>query len=106
MLYIMPFLPVPPKIVWISRSREAEHGSNVTLGCIATGLPTPRVVWKKDGRILLESHMTANITLFNISEVDGGNYVCSAINSVENDTKTTAIHVEGWLVGLDGFQFS
>ena len=95
-LDILSFLIVAPKIVWISRSREAEHGSNVTLACTATGLPTPRVVWKKDGRVLLQSHMTANITVFDISEVDGGTYVCSAINVVKNDTKATAIHVEGW----------
>lgn len=81
--------------MWISPHQKADLGSNVTLGCTATGRPTPRVVWKHNGRVLLERPATANITVFSISREDGGSYECSAINIVASDTKTTAINVEG-----------
>jgi len=86
---------VPSRIVWMSPNQKAALGSNVTLGCTATGRPTPTVVWKKDGRVLLEKQRSANITLFSISREDGGSYECSAINIVKNDTRITAINVEG-----------
>ena len=68
----------------------------MTLGCVATGRPTPRVVWKHNGRVLLDSRVTGNITVFNISGDDSGRYECSAINVASNDTRTTSINVEGW----------
>lgn len=39
---------------------------------------------------------TGNITLVNISSVDGGSYECSAINIVANDTRMTQLNVIGW----------
>jgi len=79
----------------MSPNQKAALGSNVTLRCTATGRPTPAVVWKKDGRVLLEKQRSANITLFSISREDGGTYECSAINIVKNDTRITAVNVEG-----------
>ncbi|KAL9964706.1 hypothetical protein ACROYT_G028382 [Oculina patagonica] len=87
---------VPPRILWISPNQTAELGNEVTLSCIVTGLPTPRVVWKKDNKVLLDSQSTRNITLHNISPADGGSYECSAINIVANDTKTTVLNVIGF----------
>ena len=67
----------------------------MTLGCAATGRPTPRVVWKKDGHVLLEGLASANITIFSLTSADGGSYDCSAVNIVANDTQTTAVNVKG-----------
>jgi len=87
---------VPPRILWISPSQTAELGKEVTLVCTVTGRPTPRVVWKKNGIVLQDSVSTGNITLINISSVDGGSYECSAINIVANDTRMTQFNVIGW----------
>ena len=81
--------------MWISPSQRANLGDKVTLSCTATGRPTPRVVWKKNGQVLLEKETTANLTISSISQADGGIYECSAINIVANDTRTTAINIEG-----------
>ena len=90
------FLSVSPRILWISPNQTAELGNDVTLACVVTGLPTPRVVWKKDNKVLLDSQSARNITLVNISPADGGSYECSAINIVANDTRTTVLNVIGW----------
>lgn len=88
--------PVPPKILWISPNQTAELGNDVTLACTAIGRPTPRAVWKKNGRILLDSQSTGNITIFNITQADGGSYECSVFNIVANDTRTTVLNIVGW----------
>lgn len=87
--------PVSSRITWISANQTADLDGRVTLGCTAIGRPTPRVMWKKDGRILLENQATANITL-NIAKEHHGIFECSAVNIVGNDTKTTAVDVQGW----------
>lgn len=86
---------VKTTIVWTSPSQKAQLGANVTLGCTATGRPTPRVTWKKDGRILLEGQASANITLSSISPADSGSYECLAANIVSNDIWTVVLYVEG-----------
>ena len=87
--------PAKSTIVWISPEQKADLGDNATLRCVATGRPTPRVVWKKDGRVLLEGQETVSITIDSISREDGGSYECWAVNSLANETRTTAINVEG-----------
>lgn len=94
--YVHVFSSVPPRILWISPSQTAELGKEVTLVCTVTGRPTPRVVWKKNGIVLQDSVSTGNITLVNISSVDGGSYECSAINIVANDTRMKQLNVIGW----------
>lgn len=93
--FLFSLFSVKSKIVWISPAQTAELGGHVTLGCAATGRPTPRVVWKKDGHVLLEGVASANITIFSLTSADGGSYDCSAINIVANDTQTTAVNVKG-----------
>ena len=90
-----PFFSVPSRIVWISTNQTADLGGKVTLGCTATGRPSPRVVWKRNGRIVLENYATANLTISSISPADRGIYECSAINTVVNDTKSIVVNVEG-----------
>ena len=84
--------------MWISTDQIADLGSKVTLECTATGRPTPRVVWKRNGGIVLENYATAKITMSSISRADRGIYECSAINIVANDTKIIVVNVEGWKI--------
>lgn len=86
---------VKPEIVWISPSRKAKLGESVILGCTATGLPIPHVVWQKDGRVLLQGQGYANITISSISPADGGTYQCSAVNVVSDHTLAIVLQVEG-----------
>ncbi|KAJ7371578.1 hypothetical protein OS493_024253 [Desmophyllum pertusum] len=87
---------VPPRILWISPNQTAELGTGVTLTCTVIGRPTPRIVWKKNGTVLLDSQSTGNITIFNITQADGGSYECSVFNIVANDTRTTVLNVVGF----------
>ena len=82
--------------MWISPNRTAELGSEVTLVCTVIGLPTPRVIWKKNGRVLSGSQVTGNVTLLNISLSDIGSYECWAANDVGTDTRATVLDVLGW----------
>ena len=83
------------RITWISANQTVDLDGSVTLGCTAIGRPTPRVMWKKEGRILFENQANANITL-NIAKEYHGIFECCAVNIVGNDTKTTAVDVRGW----------
>ena len=67
----------------------------MTLICVATGRPTPRVMWKKNARVLLEGQSSVNITIPNILQENGGVYECLATNKLANDVETTAINIEG-----------
>ena len=90
------FFSVPPSILWISPNHTTELDNDITLVCTVIGRPTPRVVWKKNGRVLQDSQITGNFTLINISPADAGSYECSAINIVASDTRTTLLNVVGW----------
>ena len=48
MLYLMPLIPDPPRIVNISNV-QVKEGEDVEIRCVATGLPLPTVEWRKDG---------------------------------------------------------
>ena len=87
--------PVPSRIVSISPSQGAKLGCTVTLICIATGRPTPRVMWKKNDRVLLEGQSSVNITISNILQANGGVYECFATNILANDMEITTINIEG-----------
>ncbi|XP_053717703.1 neuronal cell adhesion molecule a isoform X1 [Synchiropus splendidus] len=68
-----------------SSSVTVLRGETLQLQCIAEGLPTPEVSWKKDGSELPTSRLTFSsfkktLKISEVTEADGGDYRCSASN--------------------------
>ena len=65
-----------------------EEGQNVTLVCQATGQPTPTVTWRKAvGHMSMERSRVLNgrLEITNVTKTDGGDYICSAKNILNED---------------------
>jgi len=73
-----------------------EEGQNVSLVCQATGQPTPTVTWRKAFSQLSKEKSTVvdgNLTILNITKVDGGAYACVAKNILGEDSAVAQIMV-------------
>ncbi|KFM72774.1 Down syndrome cell adhesion molecule-like protein Dscam2, partial [Stegodyphus mimosarum] len=86
---------VPPTIISVFPEQTAHPGESISLKCISTGNPAPRVTWYLDGivigrtgRITLSDYVTDHghvVSFFNITEIrveDGGEYKCQVSNDV------------------------
>lgn len=82
--------------------KERKSGQNVTFNCTADGLPRPKIVWRKDGQLIIEGRkrkistsqeiegfrnisdiqqITSTLKITNlIRGVDNGSYSCRADN--------------------------
>ena len=70
-----------------------EEGQNVSLQCKATGLPLPRVTWRKAFSKLpvkRSSIVNGNLSIRSITKADSGTYACSAKNLL-GDASTVAV---------------
>jgi len=69
--------------------------SNVTVECMAKGIPPPSLSWRKDGDIL-ENTSAANILhLRGVTLEDAGRYTCTADNFVGSDSQSAVLSVRG-----------
>ncbi|KAE8292435.1 Hemicentin-1 [Larimichthys crocea] len=80
---------------------SAPVGEELTLVCRATGIPTPRLSWLKDG-VTLEGSDTRHIavtpdgstlTLLRLSPEDSGTYTCSAASPAGQESKIYTLFV-------------
>ncbi|XP_077585794.1 neurofascin isoform X2 [Stigmatopora nigra] len=81
-------------------------GEELLLECIAAGVPTPRITWKKDGYDLL---LTPRMKIKNFSKMiqipkatfeDAGEYICTATNKISYIQHTLTVMVKAapfWL---------
>uniref|UniRef100_A0A493TWE9 Hemicentin-1 n=1 Tax=Anas platyrhynchos platyrhynchos TaxID=8840 RepID=A0A493TWE9_ANAPP len=91
---------IPPKI----RSTEVEYtvmeGSRAVLTCVADGIPTPTINWKKDNTLLTErvgkykAMPDGDLILDNVIPEDSGNYTCIANNAAGEETHTVTLIVQ------------
>uniref|UniRef100_A0AAY4AU35 Brother of CDO n=1 Tax=Denticeps clupeoides TaxID=299321 RepID=A0AAY4AU35_9TELE len=69
-----------------SRSIMVTKGQRLVLECVASGIPTPQVIWAKDGLDLRFHNNTrfllSNLLIDTASEGDSGIYVCQADNGI------------------------
>lgn len=80
---------------------------NITLQCQTIGIPTPLILWLKDGQLLAQSDATiiynttsdttANSTLIitNVTNTDDGVYICEASNKVGTNRIQFNVTVSG-----------
>uniref|UniRef100_A0A663M826 Hemicentin 1 n=1 Tax=Athene cunicularia TaxID=194338 RepID=A0A663M826_ATHCN len=88
---------VPPKI----RSTEAQYtvteDSQAILSCLADGIPTPTINWKKDNTLLTEVvgkyRAVPDGDLILDNPEDSGSYTCVANNAAGEDTHTVTLIV-------------
>ena len=68
-------------------------GQTVTLKCVADGVPTPTLTWKKpDGTELKQVTALENIAVVVLGNQDFGQYRCRANNAVgAADTQTVQV---------------
>lgn len=50
------FCAVPPNIKSGPQSLVIHLNTSAVLECLAEGVPTPRITWRKDGAVLSASH--------------------------------------------------
>ncbi|XP_075792870.1 hemicentin-1 isoform X2 [Pelodiscus sinensis] len=90
---------IPPKI----RTSEVQHAvienSQAVLSCVADGIPTPTIHWKKDNLPLTDTigkyraMEYGNLILENAVPEDSGSYTCVATNAAGEDTHTVSLMV-------------
>ncbi|XP_029295180.1 LOW QUALITY PROTEIN: hemicentin-1 [Cottoperca gobio] len=94
---------VSPTILDFEHPSEvsAPMGEELTLECRATGIPTPRISWLKDGATLEGSdarHVVgtpdgSTLTLLRLSPEDAGTYTCLAVSLAGEESKIYTLFV-------------
>ncbi|NWQ77372.1 HMCN1 protein, partial [Columbina picui] len=90
---------IPPKIRSTEAQYTASEGSQAVLSCVAEGIPTPTITWKKDSTLLTEiagkyrALPDGDLILDNVAPEDSGSYTCVAHSAAGEDTHTVTLIV-------------
>ena len=105
------FTIVHPQLVGFPSSvRSVVVGEDLVVSCTAEGRPTPGILWKKNNTVLnssqneniliMSSNGRSELTITNVTNSDSGEYSCTAVNQVGNDTRFFQVNTIGKLVGI------
>ncbi|NXI34882.1 NCAM1 protein, partial [Galbula dea] len=96
-----------PKITYVENKTAMELEEQITLTCEASGDPIPSITWRTstrnisneektlDGRIVVHSHArVSSLTLKEIQYTDAGEYVCTASNTIGQDSQAMYLEVQ------------
>lgn len=72
-------------------------GQRLVLECVASGSPTPQVVWAKNGRDLRSGRnntrfLLSNLLIDAVGESDSGTYACRADNGIGSAASATVLY--------------
>lgn len=97
---------VQPKITYLKDQSVSEFDKEVTLTCEASGDPTPTIIWSFENRvftageqsldknIVVRSHArVSSLTLKDIQFTYAGQYLCTASNSIGQDSQFMNLEV-------------
>ncbi|KAM7348584.1 kekkon 6 [Cochliomyia hominivorax] len=85
--------------------QNIEIGSNATFSCLVYGDPLPQIYWELNGKILdsenvmfeaetiASDKLWSNLTVFNMTSLDAGTYVCSGTNVVGVGSQNISIYL-------------
>ena len=80
-----------PRITYVTTPPLVRTGQNVSLNCTASGISPVNVTWYKGNKVLTAGMSTVVLALENITDKDGGEFLCVANNYVEKDEKTVLL---------------
>jgi hemicentin len=87
---------IPSIVNPLSDIQMAQYG-NLTLSCNATGVPIPTIKWYKDNVLVVPSNAVVftgfQLTIYNISLNDEGNYSCAVTNQAGSDQSAANIDI-------------
>uniref|UniRef100_A0A8C4YMM4 Neural cell adhesion molecule 1 n=1 Tax=Gopherus evgoodei TaxID=1825980 RepID=A0A8C4YMM4_9SAUR len=96
-----------PKITYVENKTAMELEDQITLTCEASGDPIPSITWRTstrnisneektlDGRIVVRSHArVSSLTLKDIQYTDAGEYMCTASNTIGQDSQAMYLEVQ------------
>ncbi|XP_065214717.1 cell adhesion molecule Dscam1 isoform X2 [Planococcus citri] len=99
---------VGPEIIHSFSEQTLQPGPSLSLKCVATGNPPPSIIWKLDGFPIPDSsrfmvgqyqsspeEVVSHVNITTLKDVDGGEYSCTAKNSVAQSTRSARINVYG-----------
>ncbi|CAH1168788.1 unnamed protein product [Phyllotreta striolata] len=97
-----------PELAYWFSEQTLQPGPTVSLKCVATGNPPPQFMWTLDGfpipdhpRFLVGQYVTiqddviSHVNITNIKAEDGGEYMCTAHNSVGKIAHSARVNVYG-----------
>ncbi|KAL1500781.1 hypothetical protein ABEB36_006226 [Hypothenemus hampei] len=97
-----------PELTYRFAEQTLQPGPTVSLKCIASGNPPPQFTWHLDGfpipdssRFLVGQYVTiqddviSHVNITNIRSEDGGEYSCTAHNSMGKVTHSARVNVYG-----------
>nr|XP_058952493.1 uncharacterized protein LOC131779909 isoform X2 [Pocillopora verrucosa] len=76
----------PPSIILKPPDKIVAEGDMLTFQCAATGNPTPKMTWTKDGKTVAEGDTLS----FRTNRTQSGKYWCSAENGVKPSVNASA----------------
>ena len=89
-LYVL-FYTVTPYDVNITGDNTYPHGSQLQLHCSSEGGPQLEYSWSSPN----SSYTTTNnLTISNVTPLDGGNYTCTVTNDAGSSSNTVTVYGE------------
>ena len=77
---------VEPSLITTADNQTVIEGTKVTFYCNASGNPSPKITWSKDGKILTEGETLS----FEANRNQSGEYWCSAENGLSVTVNASA----------------
>jgi ribosomal protein L33 len=78
----------------IGATITAVKQSNITLKCVADGLPAPKITWQKNG-VVLQQQNGRRYTIEKAKKTDTGTYQCTAYNLAGSRSALSLIKIQG-----------
>ena len=99
------YVSVPPRITVLpTRQSRITLGTNFMLTCNASGDPTPKITWTKEGLTAVQFKVLGHkLSLVNVKREDVGSYKCTADNGYGTPATSLAVvdvKCKYWFIGI------